>query len=85
MQNLMMKFLVMNYPVYRIRDKSINGTKGRNQFKRTIVLENGQNYLLSDKGHIKILYTKLFENLDIIFNEEKTVIETVLKNFLHLK
>ena len=85
MQNLMMKYLVLNYPVYRIRDKSILGVKSRNQFKRTIVLENGDTYLLSNKLHVKILYSNLFKNLDIVFCEDKTLIEIVLKSFLHLK
>jgi len=77
MQNLMIKFLKLSYPVLRIRDKK--------HFKRTIVLETGEKYHLSNKAHVKYLYTKLFNTLELIFCEDKAVIENVLKNFLHIK
>lgn len=77
MQNLMIKYLKMNYPVHRMRENR--------HFKRTIVTESGQKYLLSNKAHMKFLYSKLFTNLELIFSEDKTLTEDVLKSFLHLK
>ena len=77
MQNLMIKYLKMNYPVHRIREKR--------HFKRTIVTESGDKYHLSNKAHMKFLYSKLYVNLQLIFSEDKTLTEDVLKSFLHLK
>ena len=77
MQNLMIKYLKMNYPVKRIREN--------NHFKRTIVIENGTKFFISNKFHMKTLYSKLFINLDLIFNEDNKTTENVLKTFLNLK
>lgn len=73
----MLKYLKMNYPVHRIKDKK--------HFKRTIITENGDKFQLSNKAHIKFLYSKLFNNLELIFNEDKNITENVLKTFLNLK
>ena len=76
MQTLMMKYLTLNFPVQRIKDKK--------HFKRAIIL-NDYTCFLSDKAQIIRLYSKLYNNLELAFSERKTITENVLKEFLRLK
>jgi hypothetical protein len=76
-KELMLKFLNRNYPVHRIKNNS--------RFKRTIVMENGESYILSDKKSTKELYTKLIDVLKTVFSSTEETNKDVLKNFLNLK
>jgi hypothetical protein len=76
-KELMLKFLNRNYPVHRIKNKT--------RFKRTIILENGESYILSDKKNTQELYNKLIEILKTIFSTTEEINKDVLKNFLNLK
>ena len=73
----MIKFLKLSYPVVRIREKK--------HFKRTIIFDTGEKFYLSNKAHLKYLYTKLYNVLELVFCEEKTLTENVLKSFLNMK
>jgi uncharacterized protein YlzI (FlbEa/FlbD family) len=55
------------------------------RFKRTIILENGESYILSDKKNTKELYNRLIEILKTVFSTTEEVNKDVLKNFLNLK
>jgi hypothetical protein len=74
---LILKFLKNNYPVYRF--------KQNNRFKRSIKLDDGQIYYLSDKKSTNDLYFSLLSTIKTVFyiNEEKA--ENVLKLFLNIK
>ena len=76
-QELMIKFLKKNFPVYRLK----NGLR----FKRTIILENGESFLLSDKDSVNDLYFKLYDILKIVFNTDKNTNKSVLDKFLNVK
>lgn len=76
-KKLMLKFLTKNFPVYRLKHNM--------RFKRTIVLETGESYLLSDKNSVKTLYYKLSDILTTVFNSDKNTNKTVLDSFLNLK
>jgi hypothetical protein len=76
-KELMLKFLTRNYPVHRI--------KSNMRFKRSIILENGDVYLLSDKNSTKQLYGKLLNVINIVFSSNDDINKTVLKEFLNLK
>jgi hypothetical protein len=76
MENMMIKFLKKCYPVQRIK---IN-----RQFKRAIILDNGEQCQISG-ANIKNIYSKLFIILNQIFSEDKELTDAVLKQFLHMK
>jgi hypothetical protein len=76
-KKLMLKFLTKNFPVYRLKHNT--------RFKRTIVLETGDSYLLSDKNSVKTLYYKLSDILTTVFNSDKNMNKIVLESFLNLK
>lgn len=76
-KELMLKFLNRNYPVHRIKDNR--------RFKRTIILEDGGYYILSDKKNTKELYNKLIEVLKTVFSSTEETNKDVLKKFLNLK
>jgi len=76
-KELILKFLTRNYPVHRI--------KSNMRFKRSIVLENGEVYQLSDKNNTKQLYDKLFSIIKTVFSSSDDVNKTALKDFLNLK
>jgi hypothetical protein len=76
-KELMLKFLNRNYPVHRIKNNM--------RFKRAIILENGESYILSDKKNTKELYNRLIEILKTVFSTTEEVNKDVLKNFLNLK
>lgn len=76
-KKLMLKFLQKNFPVYRLKHNM--------RFKRTIVLESNETFLLSDKSSIKDLYYKLSDILTLVFNSDKNVNKIVLESFLNIK
>lgn len=76
LEELMIKFLKRNYPTHRIKDA--------NRFKRGIVLDDGV-YFLGDKERFNELYFKMLKVLEIVFSTDKSVNESVLNVFLHLK
>ena len=76
-QELMIKFLKKNFPVYRLKHDM--------RFKRTIVLETGESYLLSNKDSVNDLYFKLSDILKTVFNTDKNTNKSVLDSFLNLK
>jgi len=75
-KNMAIKFLRRNYPVSRVK---IN-----NKFKRAIILNNGETYLLSDKNAHKELKEKLLTTLAMAFNFDETFSRNILNNFLPL-
>lgn len=76
-KSLMLKFLYRNYPVSK--------TKINNKFKRTIITDDGNIYLLSNKESIEKLYFYLFQVLNRIFYIDSKTIKDVLTVFLNLK
>jgi hypothetical protein len=76
-EKCLINFLQKNYPTYRLKYK--------NYFKRAILFDNGETYILSDKKHTKNLYEKLFNNILLIFDSDKTITKNVLKGFLNMK
>jgi hypothetical protein len=76
-KKLMLKFLTKNFPVYRLKHNM--------KFKRTIVLETGESYLLSDKNSVNDLYYKLSDILTTVFNSDNNVNKDVLESFLNIK
>ena len=73
----MLKFLTRNYPVHRIKTNM--------RFKRSIVMENGEVYLLSDKNATKELYGRLLNVIKTVFSSNDDINKSVLKDFLNLK
>ena len=76
-KELMLKFLTRNYPVHRIKSDM--------RFKRCIIMETGDKYILSDKNSSKELYGKLLTVLDTVFSSDNETNKTALKDFLNLK
>lgn len=75
--NLIKKFLVLNYPVKRIK---INM-----RFRRTIIVNNDEIFVLGDKTSTKRLYYSLLDILNIVFSFEEKTMRDVLRVFLNLK
>ena len=74
-RNMMLKFLERNYPVTRVKDKF--------RFKRAIILDNGNSYMLSDEqSHIQ-LRLQLNQILKTVFYCDENSSRTVLKIFLN--
>lgn len=76
-KDMMLKFLQRNYPTHRLKHNM--------RFKRTIVLDDGQYYFLSDKEHQAKLFYNLLDTLRIIFYPDEDLNRIVVKEFLHLK
>jgi hypothetical protein len=76
-EHLMLSFLEKNFPVYRI--------KHNNKFKRAIILDFGERFILSDDSHQIQLRYKLNGILIKVFNCNEKTSTTVLKTFLNLK
>jgi hypothetical protein len=76
-KELMLKFLKKNFPVYRLKHNM--------RFKRTILLENGESYILSDKNSLNDLFYKLSDILSTVFNSDKDTNKLVLESFLNIK
>lgn len=77
MENKMLKFLELNYPVSRVKTKM--------RFRRGITLDDGENYLLGVDTQFITLQIKLMEKLFKIFNLDENTNRRVIKKFLHLK
>lgn len=73
-KKLMLKFLEKNYPISRLK---YNG-----RFKRGIVLDNGDSFLLSTTKHNNQLKYRLVEILVKVFSCEEVIGRAVLSNFL---
>lgn len=77
LKSKMLKFLENHYPVSRV--------KYENRFKRGIVLDGGEVFILNDDFSYLQLQIKLFDILTLVFDtDEKTTLD-VLIAFLHLK
>ena len=76
-RNLRMKFLLRNFPVYRI--------KSNMRFKRAIILDINETYHLSNKESMKTLYERLLTILKTVFYTDDNLNKDILKTFLHLK
>lgn len=76
-KHLILKFLRRHYPISRI--------KHGNKFKRGLVLDNGNVYLLSNPSHKVQLSFKLKNLITKIFNCDDDLSKTILDNFLNIK
>ena len=76
-KELILKFLTRNYPVSRVKHNM--------RFKRSILFENNEAFILSDKNSVKELHQKLSDVLRIIFSSNNETIKVVLNEFLNLK
>ena len=76
MNQLIYKFLELNYPVLRVK---INM-----RFKRCIILEDGETYQLSDESHRKQLYARLVKIIYLVFHCDESISKDILRNFLLL-
>ena len=76
-KDMRLKFLQRNYPVYRL--------KYNMRFKRTIILDDGQGYLLSDKENQTKLFYGLFDILKTVFYSDDNLSKNVVKEFLNMK
>jgi hypothetical protein len=76
-KQMMFKFLERNYPVSRVKMKK--------RFKRAVIMDDGNVYLLGDDTQFLTLQHKLMDVLENVFSvDDKTNVD-VLKKFLHLK
>lgn len=73
----MLKFLQRNYPTHRLKHNM--------RFKRTIILDNGQLYHLSNKENQTRLFYGLLDTLRIVFCPDENLSRSVVKEFLHMK
>ena len=55
------------------------------RFKRTIILDDGQGYHLSDKENQIRLFYGLLEVLRVVFYSDENLSRNVVKEFLHMK
>jgi hypothetical protein len=76
-KKLMEKFLKLNYPIYRLKHQM--------RFKRTIIFDTGESFLLSDKQQVNALYVRLFDLISLVFCSDRQLIRTVLRDFLNLR
>ncbi len=70
------RYLNENYPVKRVK---FNG-----KFKRTIILDDGTNHILSDPRLKYNLKLSLFSDIEIIFGLKPEVINKLLTTYLNL-
>lgn len=76
-RDMMMRFLQRNYPTHRLKHNM--------RFKRTIILDDGQGYHLSDKENQIRLFYGLLEVLRVVFYSDENLSRNVVKEFLHMK
>lgn len=76
-KDMMLRFLQRNYPTYRLKHNM--------RFKRTIILDDGQSYHLSNKENQIRLFYGLLEVLRIVFYSDEDLSRNVVKEFLHMK
>lgn len=76
-KDLMLRFLQRNYPTHRLKHNM--------RFKRSVILDDGQIYHLSDKeAQIRLFYS-LMDVLRTVFYSDENLSRSVLKEFLHMK
>lgn len=75
--DLIFKFLKKNYPVQRLK---INKS-----FKRVIILDDDEKYLLSNTNTTKTLYYKLVNITNTVFYFDNKINEAAVKLFLNIK
>jgi len=68
-KNLVKKFLVLNYPVSRIKHNL--------RFRRAIILDDGSFFILGENNQQTLKY-KLLESLKIVFNYEDSDLLKIL-------
>ena len=73
-KQMMLKFLQRNYPVLRIKHNM--------RFKRTIITDDGSEYLISDPSQIPRLKHQLQQILKLVFDSDDLTNSAVLDNFL---
>ncbi len=76
-KDMMLRFLQRNYPTHRL--------KYNMRFKRTIILDDGQEYYLSNKENQRRLFYGLFDIIKTVFYSDDTLSKNVVKEFLHMK
>ena len=76
-KELILKFLTRNYPVSRVKHET--------RFKRSILFENNESFILSNKNSVKELHQKLSDVIRIVFSSNNETIRIVLNEFLNLK
>lgn len=74
-ENMMIKFLVRNYPVARI--------KHNNRFRRGIMFDNGTPHLLID-ANMFLIKQKLITILNIVFNCDKITATKIISQALNI-
>lgn len=80
MENMMLKFLVINYPISRIKNNT--PTKKNIRFKRGILLDNGKTYFLSDSLSMIEIKHRLLDILKKVFYYDEITCLSVLNRFL---
>lgn len=80
MENMMLKFLVINYPISRVKNSTPINKHIR--FKRGILLDNGKTYFLSDKLAIIEVKHRLLDILKKVFYCNELTCLAVLNRFL---
>jgi hypothetical protein len=76
-KRLMLKFLERNYPVTRVKHNM--------RFRRAILLDNGQTFILSEQGSCVQLKFQLLDILHQIFDCDDIICRVVLDSFLPIK
>jgi hypothetical protein len=76
-KKLMLKFLERNYPVTRVKHNM--------RFRRAILLDNGQTFILSEQGSHAQLKFQLVDTLRQIFDCDEIICKVVLDSFLPIK
>jgi len=73
-KDLLIKFLNRSYPVTRVKHNS--------RFKRAIVLDGGETFILSEENSYDRLRIRLTEIIMIIFGFDYITIKSILDGFL---
>jgi hypothetical protein len=76
-KKLILKFLERNYPVTRVKHNM--------RFRRAILLDNGQTFILGEQGSHAQLKFQLVDILRQIFNCDEIICRVVLDSFLPIK
>lgn len=73
----MLKFLQRNYPTHRLKTNM--------GFKRSIILDNGQIYRISNKSEQIDVFYYLIDTLKFVFYYDGDLVRSVVKEFLYMK
>ena len=76
-KRLMIKFLERNYPVTRVKHNM--------RFRRAILLDDGQTFILGEQGSHAQLKFQLVDTLRQVFNCDEIICRVVLDSFLPIK